>query len=151
MKFSIFVMQTKEEVKERILNLPSKKATRTSDIHAKVLKANIDIYLKDLSALKMMEIWKKHLDKGHRVGVILMDLLKGFDTVNHTLLLTELETFDFSTSSLKLKTLKEPSQKFWPKILTLYFFHSDLYLTFLRSCCENIFKIVCIVSEKIGK
>ena len=31
------------------------------------------------------------------------------------------------------------------------FFYSNLYLTFLRSSCENIFKVVCIVSEKIGK
>ena len=75
-------MQTKKEVNERILNLPSKKATRISDIHAKVLKAN-NIYLKDLTALKMMEIWKKHLDKKDRVGVILMDLFKALDTVNH--------------------------------------------------------------------
>ena len=50
-----------------------------------------------------------------------------------------------------LKTLRQPSQKFWPKILTPYFFHSNLYLHFLRPPCENIFKIVCIVSEKIGK
>ena len=98
-----------------------------------------------------MEIWKKHLDNGYRLGLILMGLLKTFETVNHTLLLAKLETFDFSTSSWKLKTMKQPSQKPCPKILTLYFFHSDLYLTFLRSCCENIFKIVCIVSEKIGK
>ena len=30
-------------------------------------------------------------------------------------------------------------------------FYSNLYLNFLRPCCENIFKIVCIVSEKIWK
>ena len=43
----------------------------------------------------------------------------------------------------------------YPKILAknsnTLFFDSNLYLTFLRSCCENIFKTVCIVSEKIGK
>ena len=47
-----------------------------------------------------------------------------------------------------LKVLKQPSQNFWPKILTPYFFYSKLNLTFLRSCCENIFKIVSIVSGK---
>ena len=47
-----------------------------------------------------------------------------------------------------LKALRQPRQKFWPNTL---FFYSNLYLTFLRSCCENIFDIVCIVSEKIGK
>ena len=42
-------------------------------------------------------------------------------------------------------------QKFWPKILRPYSFYSNLYLPFVRSCCENIFKIVSIISEKIGK
>ena len=50
-----------------------------------------------------------------------------------------------------LKALKQPSQKFWSKILTPYFLYINFYLTFLRSCCENIFKIICIVSEKIEK
>ena len=31
------------------------------------------------------------------------------------------------------------------------FFYNNLYIHFLRSCCENVFKIVCIGSEKIGK
>ena len=57
-----------------------------------VLKTNIDMHLKDLSALKMMEIWKKHLDKGYRLGLILIGLLKAFETVIHTLLLAKLET-----------------------------------------------------------
>ena len=38
-----------------------------------------------------------------------------------------------------LKALRKPSQKFWPKILTPDLFYSNLYLTFLRSCCEKIF------------
>ena len=51
-----------------------------------------------------------------------------------------------------LKALRQPSQIFWPKILTPhFFFYSNLYLNFLRSCCGNTFKIVCILSEKIGK
>ena len=35
--------------------------------------------------------------------------------------------------------------------LTPKCFYSNLYLHFLRPCCENIFKSVCLVSEKIGK
>ena len=50
-----------------------------------------------------------------------------------------------------LKALKQPSQTFWSKILAPYFLYINLYLTFLRSCCENIFKIICIVSEEIRK
>ena len=92
-------------------------------------------------------------------------------TLNHTFGYLRKERFQYSTDitiwaelfphNLKqetlfniikwmLKALKQPCQKFWPKILTPYFFYSNLYLTFLRSCCEKIFKIVCIVSEKIG-
>ena len=32
-----------------------------------------------------------------------------------------------------------------------FFFYSNLYLPFLRPCCEDIVKFVYIVSEKIGK
>ena len=40
------------------------------------------------SLLKMLETWKKHLDKGEKIGVILMDLSKAFNTINHSLLFT---------------------------------------------------------------
>ena len=50
----------------------------------------------------------------------------------------------------KLKAVRPPWQKFWPKILTPYFLYSNLYLHFLRPFCENIFKFVCIVSEQLG-
>ena len=53
------------------------------------------------SLLKMMETWKKHLDKGEKIGVILMDLSKVFDT-NHSLLLAKLDAYGFSGTSLKL-------------------------------------------------
>ena len=43
------------------------------------------------------------------------------------------------------------AKKFWPKNLTPYFFGSNRYLQCIRACCENFFKIVCVVSEKIGK
>ena len=50
-----------------------------------------------------------------------------------------------------LKSLRQPSQKFWLKSLARYFFYSNLYLYFLRSCCQNFFKIVFLFSEIIGK
>ena len=48
---------------------------------------------------------------------------------------------------ITLKALRQPRQKFDQKF-NILFFYSNLYLHFLRSCCENIFKFVCIVSDK---
>ena len=52
--------------------------------------------------LKMVETWKKHLDKGEKIGVIMMDLSKAFDTINHSLLLAKLDAYGVSRTSLKL-------------------------------------------------
>ena len=49
----------------------------------------------------MKDTWKKHMDKGEKIEVILMDLSKAFDTINHSLLLAELDECDFSRTSLK--------------------------------------------------
>ena len=45
---------------------------------------------------------KKHLDKGEKIGVILMDHSKTFDTINQSLLLAKLNAYGFSRTSLKL-------------------------------------------------
>ena len=54
------------------------------------------------SLLKMIETWKKYLDNGEKIGVILVDLSKAFDTINHSLLLAKLDAYGFSRTSLKL-------------------------------------------------
>ena len=43
------------------------------------------------SLSKMIETWKKHLDKREKLGVILMDPSSTFDTINHSLLLAKLD------------------------------------------------------------
>ena len=50
----------------------------------------------------MIEGWKNNLDKRNKIAVILMDLSKAFDTINHSLLLAKLEAYGFSMTSLKL-------------------------------------------------
>ena len=54
------------------------------------------------SLLKMIEVWKQNLNKGNEIAVILIDLSKAFDTINHSLLLAKLEAYGFSITSLKL-------------------------------------------------
>ena len=59
----------------------------------------------------MIETWKKHLDKGDKIGVILMYLSKAFDTINHSLLLAKLNAYVFSRTSLKL--MQQTAKKFY--------------------------------------
>ena len=48
----------------------------------------------------MIELWKKALDEGKNIGAIFMDLSKAFDSLNHNLLLSNLNAYGFSNTSL---------------------------------------------------
>ena len=54
------------------------------------------------SLIIMIETWKEDLDKGNTVGVIIMDLSRAFDTINHGLLISKMKAYGFSKSALKI-------------------------------------------------
>ena len=63
--------------------------------------------------IKMLETWKKAIDKKKFAGAILTDLSKAFACLNHNILLTKLNAYGFDTSSLNFigSYLKERKQR----------------------------------------
>ena len=52
-------------------------------------------YITQHGHLKMIETWRAMLNKGKKVGAIIMDHYKAFDTLNHNLLLCKLKAYGF--------------------------------------------------------
>ena len=50
----------------------------------------------------MIETWKKVLDRKVYRSAVIMDLSKGFDTINYDLLLAKLHAYGFTNKSLWL-------------------------------------------------
>ena len=50
--------------------------------------------------LKLTDKWLEAMDKGLVTGVVMVDLLKAFDLVNHKLLLKKLELYGLKSNSL---------------------------------------------------
>ena len=48
---------------------------------------------------KMRETWKHSHGKRNKVGVLLMDLIKAFDTINRSPFLAKLEAYGFSANN----------------------------------------------------
>ena len=52
------------------------------------------------SLLRMIESWKVRVINGSKVGVMIMDLFKAFDSLNHELLLTKLKAYGLDSSPI---------------------------------------------------
>ena len=55
-----------------------------------------DCFSKDTCLIHLTNFIKFEMDKGHLVGMVLLDLQKAFDTVDHAILLMKMEALAFS-------------------------------------------------------
>ena len=66
--------------------------------------------------LKMMEKWKRSVDGGKVFDVLLTDLSKAFDCLDHELLIAKLNAYDFSLPALRLINDYLSNRRQWTRI-----------------------------------
>ena len=60
------------------------------------------IYSSSHVLIRLIEIWKKHLENKKILGTILMDLWKAFECIPHDLLIAKLHAYGFNKKALTL-------------------------------------------------
>ena len=90
-------------------------------------------YNSQYALIAMIEKWKISLDKfGGKMGAILMDLSKAFDTINHELLIAKLGAYGFDDSSLH--TILDYLSNRWQR-------------TKVNSCFSDWIELICGVPQ----
>ena len=58
----------------------------------------MQIFQKSIALCQLMDFILRGMDKGFHTGMILIDLQKSFDTIDHTILLQKMECMGFKES-----------------------------------------------------
>ena len=69
--------------------------TKFSKFHTGFRKSHNTQY----ALVRMIENWKTQLNKRKKIGVIIMDLSKAFNTLNHSLLIDKLKAYGLNLNS----------------------------------------------------
>ena len=80
--------------------------------------------------LKIIETWRSKLNCGNKIGTLLMDLLKAFDTINDNLFLFKLKAYDFNDFHLLEAILRTGTRE--RKLVTISVNGTKSLLGFLR-------------------
>ena len=96
---------------------PVSTLSNQSKVFEKLMYSQINTYMSDTfskyltgfrknhnalhALLNMIGNWKSNLNKGNETGAIFMDLSNAFETLDHSLLITKYETYDFDSLSLE--------------------------------------------------
>ena len=92
--------------------------------------------------LGLVEKWKASLDKKRCTGVVLMDLSKAFDTINHELLLVKLNANGFDKNSLEIMRNYLSNRWQRTKINTTFSSWSVLLKGVPQGCLNDFFLVV---------
>ena len=77
----------------------------------------------------------KGMDKGSHTGMILVDLQKAFDTLNHTVLLQKMECISFKESVIKWFQSYLSTRKFFVSLENVFLDAGVIIVMFHRDLC----------------